>query len=112
LPPFWVAPLPHIDAAFVDIDAISIRARKLRKVFARGLGRKATSRQALAIMDAAFATAKAEAAAVDVTVSANDYVRLANHARQARAQMAAVLHAKRLDEAETALAAYLAEASA
>ena len=74
------------------IDPLSKRIGELRKFFARGLGRKATREQAFAILQAARAQAESERVFNDPNASSNDRVRVFNMARQAKADMDAVLH--------------------
>jgi hypothetical protein len=73
------------------IDGLSKRSAHLRKAFARGLGRKATTLEAAAIARAATLTARAEAAANDPDITLNDVVRADNAAQRARAAMAALI---------------------
>jgi hypothetical protein len=82
-----------------DIYPLSKRIAYFRRVFAKGLGRKATSIQAVAITNAAVLTARAEAAANDPHTTANDLVRLSGCALRARTEMQALL-AKRDDGAD------------
>jgi hypothetical protein len=68
-------------------DAQARRVLALRRVYQRELGRKPTTIQKSLIDRAATMTAKAEAAALDSAVTANDCVRLDNAASKARAAM-------------------------
>jgi hypothetical protein len=69
------------------IDQFSRRIRRLRKVFARGLGRRANSHQAMLILTAATTQADSERVALDPNASASDRVRAANVAHRARRDM-------------------------
>lgn len=73
-------------------DPLSKRTAELRKLFAKGTGRKPNRLEAMAIKRAALLTAKCEAAALDPETTANDLVRLDGAARKARADMQLVLH--------------------
>ena len=68
-------------------DPLSKRTAELRKLFAKGTGRKPNRLEAMAIKRAALLTAKCEAAALDPETTANDLVRLDGAARKARADM-------------------------
>jgi hypothetical protein len=71
-------------------DAQVAQARRvlaLKRAFQRELGRKPTLLQRTLIDRAAVLTAKAEVAALDPTISANDCVRLDGAAARARAAM-------------------------
>jgi hypothetical protein len=63
------------------------RVLALKRAFQRELGRKPTLLQRTLIDRAAVLTAKAEVAALDPTISANDCVRLDGAAARARAAM-------------------------
>ncbi len=83
-----------MDTDHERIDVLSKRIAHLRKAYAKGLGRKATTLEAAAINRAAMLTAKAEAAGCDANCSPNDVVRLDNAAARARLAMSAALKRK------------------
>jgi hypothetical protein len=89
------------------IDPLSARIAQLRRLFARGLGRKATRRQAFLLMQAAQATAEYERTLADPSCTANDRVRAFNCARQARADMEVAVQPKPKPHGSS-LAEYLA----
>lgn len=80
-----------------QIDALSKRIAHLRKAYAKGLGRKASTLEAAAILRAATLSAEAELALLDPSVSLNDKTRIDGAAARARRDMAAVLQATKTD---------------
>ena len=68
-------------------EAQARRVLALKRAYQRELAHKPTLIQKTLIDRAAVLTAKAEAAALDPTVTANDLVRLDNKAERARAEM-------------------------
>jgi hypothetical protein len=68
-------------------EAQAHRVTTLKRAYQRSLGSKPTVIQKSLIDRAAVMTAKAEAAALDSAVTANDVVRLDNAASKARAAM-------------------------
>jgi hypothetical protein len=86
-------------------DPLTKRIAHYRRVFTRGRGRKTTGLQSDVVMHAAVLTARAEQAALDPCISANDLVRLSNEARRARADMEVALTKR--DEPEAATEAML-----
>jgi hypothetical protein len=91
-------------------DDLARRFLALKRAFQRELRHRPTFLQKTLMNAAAMAMAKAELAATDVSITPNDYVRLSNHARQARAEMFAAFQNKRLDDS-AALDQYLDEAA-
>lgn len=98
-------------ATSIDIDPLSKRVAHFRKLFAKGLGRKATPLQAAALNNAAVLTARAEAAGLDPSVSLNDCVRINGAAAKARRDMEALLAKRRPDDDTTALDQYFEASS-
>jgi len=82
-----------MDSEPTQPDALLRRVRYFRKVFAVGIGKRATPLQAAAIDRAARLTARAEQAARDPNINANDLVRLDGCAARARDAMQALLDA-------------------
>jgi hypothetical protein len=78
---------PHLADKPSLTDAQASRVLALKRAYQRELGRKPTLIQTTLINRACMLTAKAEAAALDPSVTANDLVRLDNKAQQARAEM-------------------------
>lgn len=80
--------MDHKPADMSPVSAAQARrVLALKRAFQRELGHKPTTIQKSLIDRAAVMTAKAEAAALDSTVTANDCVRLDNTANRARAAM-------------------------
>jgi len=75
-------------------DVQGRRVLALRRAYQRELAHKPTLIQKTLIDRAAVLTAKAEAAALDPTTTANDVVRLDHAAARARAEMFAMFAAK------------------
>ena len=75
-------------------DAQARRMLALKRAYQRELAHKPTLIQKTLIDRAAVLTAKAEAAALDPTTTANDVVRLDHAAARARAEMFAMFAAK------------------
>ena len=69
------------------IAPLDARIAQLRRAFGRGLGRKPDTTEQLALDRAARLTARAEAAAHDPNVTANDLVRIDRLAAAARREM-------------------------
>jgi hypothetical protein len=88
-------------------DPLAKRIAHYRRVFTRGRGRKTTGLQSHAVMHAAVLTARAEVAALDPSISANDLVRLSNEARRARADMEVALTKREPEPEGSALDRYL-----
>ena len=82
-------------------DELTRRFLALKRAFQRELRHRPTFLQKTLMNTAAMAMAKAELAATDTTITPNDYVRLSNHARQARAEMFASFQSKKLDGDDT-----------
>jgi hypothetical protein len=82
-----------------SIDALKKRIDHLRKAYAKGLGHRPSTLQAAAIDRAARLSARAEAAACNPDISANDLVRLDGCASRARDAMEALLKATKPNRA-------------
>ena len=85
---------PQPDTMPAASDAHERRTKQLRRAYQKQLGRKGTVVELSAIDRAVALTVRAEQAAADPTVSANDLVRLDNAAARARASMFDLIAAK------------------
>jgi hypothetical protein len=79
-------------------EAQARRVMALKRAYQRELAHKPTLIQKTLIDRAAVLTAKAEAAALDSSVTPNDLVRLDNRAEQARAEMFAAFGRQRHEQ--------------
>ncbi len=102
-----------MDSEPTQNDTLSKRVRYFRKVFAIGIGRRASPMQAAAILRAAMLSAEAERALLDPSISLNDKTRVDGAAARARRDMERVLAAhKSAHAAPPSLAEYLASVHA
>ena len=94
-----------MSAKLLDLSTLSEgqvrRVKELRRAFQRSLNHMPTTIQRTLLDRAAVLTAKAEAAALDPNVCANDVVRLDNVAERARREMYLVLQATRKESLPT-----------
>lgn len=81
-----------MDTDSLPAEPLSVRTARLRRTFAKGVGRNTTGMERLAINRAARLTALAEIAAENPNTPFTDIVRLDHAASRARQDMAALCH--------------------